>query len=249
MSQCTRGADIDANSQAFPQLRDIWDAQMTGDGAPTARLDVLSGLTKTTLDVIGLAGKAHTIIYATRTHIQYKVFLRRIWLPLQCSQPHRRAERVQRSIPGALLTPHLHRVRDHEEFLPHPGYHCASLRCAVYTAGSRMFATSNQPDEASKCIQRARGVMRRIGKELIAEKKTEIERELAEGREKKGVKRGDLQGRDLLTLLLKANMAMDIPDSQRLSDEDVLARASYFISSQLLSEVNHYVEVPTYAAL
>ena len=44
--------------------------------------------------------------------------------------------------------------------------------------------------------------------------------------EKRGVKRDDLQGRDLLSLLIKANMATDIPESQRLSDEDVLARES-----------------------
>lgn len=70
--------------------------------------------------------------------------------------------------------------------------------------------------------------MRRIGSELIAEKKAAIMRELNERKNKEkddGVGRNDMQGRDLLTLLLKANMATDIPDSQRLSDEDVLARA------------------------
>lgn len=34
-----------------------------------------------------------------------------------------------------------------------------------------------------------------------------------------------LQGRDLLSLLVRANMAHDLPPSQRLSDDDVLARA------------------------
>ena len=67
--------------------------------------------------------------------------------------------------------------------------------------------------------------MRRIGSQLIAEKKAEIMREHAEGKEKDaGVERHNMRGRDLLTLLIKANMATDIPDSQRLSDEDVLAR-------------------------
>lgn len=67
--------------------------------------------------------------------------------------------------------------------------------------------------------------MRRVGKELIAEKKARIQQELTESKEKSGVKRNDLQGRDLLTLLLKANISTDVPDNQRLSDEDVLARA------------------------
>ena len=69
--------------------------------------------------------------------------------------------------------------------------------------------------------------MRRIGMQLIAEKKAEIMREYAEGKEKEaGLERKNLRSRDLLTLLLKANMATDIPDSQKLSDEDVLARTS-----------------------
>ena len=62
---------------------------------------------------------------------------------------------------------------------------------------------------------------------MIQEKKAAI---LAESREKgRGIEKKDLTDRDLLTLLIKANMATDIPDSQRLSDEDVLARASFSV--------------------
>ena len=64
--------------------------------------------------------------------------------------------------------------------------------------------------------------MRHVGLGLIAEKKTAILKELGgEGKEEPA--RG-LSGRDLLSLLLKANMAAD--ERQRLSDEDVLARTS-----------------------
>ena len=63
--------------------------------------------------------------------------------------------------------------------------------------------------------------MRRIGMQLIAEKKASIMAEKASG---KGFERKDVQGRDLLTLLIKANMATDIPENQRLTDEEVLAR-------------------------
>lgn len=72
----------------------------------------------------------------------------------------------------------------------------------------------------------AQGVMRRIGLQLIAEKKAAILAEKAE--QMGGVEKRNLESRDLLTLLLKANMAMDIPENQRLSDEDVLARKSCF---------------------
>jgi hypothetical protein len=33
-------------------------------------------------------------------------------------------------------------------------------------------------------------------------------------------------GRDLLSIMVKANMADDLPDNQRLSDADVIARTS-----------------------
>ena len=61
--------------------------------------------------------------------------------------------------------------------------------------------------------------MRRIGLKLIAEKKASILQTSGQTVEKK-----DVHGRDLLTLLIKANMATDIPESQRLTDEEVLAR-------------------------
>ena len=85
--------------------------------------------------------------------------------------------------------------------------------------------------------------MRQIGMELIVEKKAAIMSEISGGKEKYGGRGG---ARDLLTLLLKANMATDIPDNQRLSDEDVLART--FFSLLVLyrqTEVRHS-EVPTY---
>ena len=77
-----------------------------------------------------------------------------------------------------------------------------------------------QPDSRTRRIARAQKVMRRIGLQLVEEKKAEIMKAASAG------EKGDdtLHSRDLLTLLIKANMATDIPENQRLSDEDVLAR-------------------------
>lgn len=77
-----------------------------------------------------------------------------------------------------------------------------------------------QPDSRSQRIANARKVMRRMGMKLITKKKSEILRLAADGEKEKG----NLQSRDVLTLLIKANMATDLPESHRLSDEDVLAR-------------------------
>ena len=64
--------------------------------------------------------------------------------------------------------------------------------------------------------------MARIGKELLSDAKAAAR---ATATEKGEIEKNSLHGRDLLSLLVKANMATDIPESQRLSDEDVLARA------------------------
>ena len=64
--------------------------------------------------------------------------------------------------------------------------------------------------------------MARIGKELLLDAKAAAR---ATATEKGEIEKNSLHGRDLLSLLVKANMATDIPESQRMSDEDVLARA------------------------
>lgn len=88
--------------------------------------------------------------------------------------------------------------------------------------------------------------MRRIGLQLIAEKKSAI---LAESREKgRGVEKKDLTERDLLTLLIKANLATDIPDNQRLSDEEVLAREYTRVYCQYVADRLFCTEVPTYVS-
>ncbi|KAI0768260.1 cytochrome P450 [Trametes elegans] len=84
------------------------------------------------------------------------------------------------------------------------------------------------PDEGSKRVKRGQEAMHRVGTQLIQEKKAAIRRELAESKDG-AVEKKDVHGRDLLTLLLKANMATDIPDSQRLSDTDVLAQVPTFL--------------------
>ncbi len=71
--------------------------------------------------------------------------------------------------------------------------------------------------------------MKTIGRQLISKRKRGILRD-KEGFETTA--EGDvetwngLDGKDLLSVLIKANMDTDLPESQRLPDEDVLARTS-----------------------
>ncbi|KAH7910386.1 cytochrome P450 [Hygrophoropsis aurantiaca] len=83
------------------------------------------------------------------------------------------------------------------------------------------------PTECGKQITFARDIMRRIGRELLRDAKAAV---LDSQDKKKGVvEKSSVQGRDLLSLLVQANMATDIPDDQKLSDEDVLAQVPTFL--------------------
>ncbi|KAF9219209.1 cytochrome P450 [Gyrodon lividus] len=82
------------------------------------------------------------------------------------------------------------------------------------------------PSDRARKIQVAQRTMARIGKELLTTAKAAAR---SGATEKGEIEKSSLQGRDLLTLLVKANMATDIPESQRLSDEDVLAQVPTFL--------------------
>ncbi|THV06948.1 cytochrome P450 [Dendrothele bispora CBS 962.96] len=69
-------------------------------------------------------------------------------------------------------------------------------------------------------IKEARGIMDRIGLELIQDAK-----KMSQAEEKDGI----TKSRDLLSLLIKSNMNTEIPENQRMSDEDVLAQIPTFL--------------------
>jgi hypothetical protein len=96
------------------------------------------------------------------------------------------------------------------------------------------FLTCCQPTERSQALASTVGAIRAIGRKMISQKKSEI---LAstDADTKGGVGKKDIQDRDLLSLLIKANMATDIPDNARMSDEDILAReSSRYVCRQLI---------------
>ena len=70
--------------------------------------------------------------------------------------------------------------------------------------------------------------MARIGDQLLRDSKAGIA-----ASEKEDVKT-DFKGRDLLSLLVRANMSTDLPPSQRMTDEDVLARQFTFFIAHFL---------------
>jgi hypothetical protein len=75
-----------------------------------------------------------------------------------------------------------------------------------------------------KVIKQAKANMSRIGQDLVRDIKANISTK-ATGNG--FVEKGDMQARDLLSLLIRANMSTDLPEDQRLSDEDVIARTFF----------------------
>ncbi|TFK46543.1 cytochrome P450 [Heliocybe sulcata] len=82
------------------------------------------------------------------------------------------------------------------------------------------------PSDRLKQIKEARSTMDRIGMQLLEEKKRAVRESMsADGK----VEKKAFHGRDLLSLLVKANMAEDIPENQRLTDAQVLAQVPTFM--------------------
>ena len=81
-------------------------------------------------------------------------------------------------------------------------------------------------------------MLNRVGGRLIEERKRLVLGESAGGK----VTKDDVQGKDVLSILVRANLATDIPEQSRLSDADMLARAYHGLKllsaySSLLSEI------------
>ena len=79
----------------------------------------------------------------------------------------------------------------------------------------------NQKTEYDRKETEARETMLRIGAELLQQRKR--------GEFGIGTEKGDRSQRDLLTVLVKANQDPDIPESQRMDDEEVIAQVPTFL--------------------
>ena len=62
--------------------------------------------------------------------------------------------------------------------------------------------------------------MEEIGRKLIEDMKTSM---IADHKDEQ-IERKDFQHRDLLSLLVKSNMSTDIPEGNRMSNEEIIAR-------------------------
>ncbi|KAI0741702.1 cytochrome P450 [Daedaleopsis nitida] len=165
------------------ELCAYWNAQREGSGS--LRTNVMEGLSKMTLDVVGLAGFNYAF------------------------------EALNTDLPPNELSLALN------EIFKQP------LKLSLSSIlGNALPFLDIFRDERAKAEEAALLTMQRIGKQILAERKAGILHESSE--KARTLEKKDVQGRDLLTLLIKANMATDVPESQRLSDEEVVAQIPTF---------------------
>ena len=87
---------------------------------------------------------------------------------------------------------------------------------------------SLQPTKRERTRRKAMETMNRIGRELVNDRKAAV---LGQKHVKSDVEddRGELASRDLLSVLVQANLDTGLPANQRMSDEDVLDRTLLFM--------------------
>ncbi|KAI0785640.1 cytochrome P450 [Abortiporus biennis] len=84
------------------------------------------------------------------------------------------------------------------------------------------------PTKRNRMRNQALNDMKRIGREIVEEKKAAILKRSKAEKTGHAILKEDFASRDLISLLIRANMATDIPENQRLTDEEVIAQIPTF---------------------
>ncbi|TDL20681.1 cytochrome P450 [Rickenella mellea] len=184
------------------QLRDIWKSALFKDNAPK-RIDIMSWLSRTTLDIVGLAVHLERWL-RYRTGFDYKFHSLTVdQEPNELSKALStlfHADGVIRLIPILkAIFPILHHI----------------------------------PTKRTREMDHALKTMHRIGEGLISDRKRQLLGQDSMDKSKNGDALHEdendvLSGEDLLSALMKANMDTDVPEQQRMSDEDVLYQIPTF---------------------
>jgi cytochrome P450 len=83
-----------------------------------------------------------------------------------------------------------------------------------------------QPTARSRIVDRAAQEIDRIGSQLIEDRKAAVLAERSTN-ESCVVEKQDVQGHDLLSLLIKSNIAADMPENMRMTDSEILSRERF----------------------
>ena len=109
---------------------------------------------------------------------------------------------------------------------------------------------SVKPTRRSRDLDRALKEIQHTGSQLIQDKKTAV-RDECDVNGSGAIGRQDVGGHDLLSLLIKANIAADMPESMRMSDTEILSREQIVPLPNLVFRlgftiITYILEVPTF---
>lgn len=79
------------------------------------------------------------------------------------------------------------------------------------------------PTKDSRITAESKEVMARVGRQLVEEKRATI---LAEASVSGNLQKKEFKGKDILSVIVKANMATDVKDTERMSDQEVIDQIS-----------------------
>lgn len=172
------------------QLRDIWKNEILSQGIDQnsktnagKEIEVLSWLSRTTLDVIGLAG------------FDYR---------FDSLNVHKEPTELNKAFAALFHADGAFRILN---------------LLQGYFPIFRLIRTKRVKEE-----QWAQKTMRQIGKDLLRERKAGLDNNADEEKEQ-----GQGRGADLLSALVRANLDTELPESQRMTDEDVVAQVPTFL--------------------
>jgi hypothetical protein len=196
------------------QLRDIWAAQSTNTEAGAVRIEVSSWLSRTTLDVIGLAGSykfvqsipAPDLTWSINLGFNYK--FNALNSDTQQNELNSAFRAIFKASTKITFIPILRALFPPLRFLVR--FALSHISIALY---------SSQPTDRDAGIKQSQRTMSLIGNQLLRESKAANEY---------STEKNSWKARDLLSLLVRANMATDLPEHQRMSDKDVLDRELWF---------------------
>ncbi|KAF8497510.1 cytochrome P450 [Russula emetica] len=206
------------------ELRDALIAETAQVHAPdgSLKVDIYLWLNKTTLDIIGHAGDGGFIITVPlEVNMPTLPGFNHAFGSLHQAGPPEMSEWLRKA---TAFNPFSLKFMFTAMFPPARIIVCHSTLIVM----EPMCLTCHQPTDRNRAIASMHKCFRSIGQNVISRKKAEI-LSSSEIDSKGRVEKKNIQGRDLLSRLMKANMATDIPDHARMTDEDIQAQVPTFL--------------------
>ena len=206
------------------QLREIWSDLISKSTRKDGKLglNAFTWLNKVTLDIIGLAGDLLSFQFTSRDVLIARS-LPQTGFDYTFNSLHSSDEK-QNELYDSIRSMFTAKAGDFL-FVLQLFFPFFRILVSIYTFRWKEGHISPpfQPSARTRSLNQALEVIQRIGSQLIQDKKAALLAELSSDGSGT-VEKQDVQGHDLLSLLIRSNIASDMPESMRMSDSEILGR-------------------------